>query len=242
MKTKVTYRYWPLCLLFVLFFHPDVRAQKVFTLTSPDKNSNLKVYIDKMINYELSFKNQTILFPSVIGMEFENYKVPGDSPRVKSSKKREVNETIYPLYGKFSRLQNNFNELRIDFHKNYALIFRLFDEGLAYRFETRFPEEVKVITELSEYNFPLDPMVTAKRKGKKWHIGALNNWTERDVAIDFSFLPGGDYKARIFRDGVNANKVASDYKVEDINFSPEKVLKLTLASGGGAVIRIVPEK
>jgi alpha-glucosidase len=85
-------------------------------------------------------------------------------------------------------------------------------------------------------------MVTAKRKGKKWHIGALNNWTERDVAIDFSFLPGGDYKARIFRDGVNANKVASDYKVADINFSPEKVLKLTLASGGGAVIRIVPEK
>jgi alpha-glucosidase len=158
MKTKNTYRFWLLCLLMVLFFGPDARAQKVLSLTSPDKNAKLKVHVDKKISYEFSFKDQTILLPSVIGMEFENIRIPGDSPRVISSKKREVNEPIHPLYGKFKRLQNNFNELKIDFRKNYSIIFRMYNKGLAYRFETRFPEEVKVITELSEYNFPLDPM------------------------------------------------------------------------------------
>ncbi|MGM0376909.1 MAG: glycoside hydrolase family 97 N-terminal domain-containing protein, partial [Bacteroidota bacterium] len=158
MKTKATYRYWLLCLLIVFFLYPDARAQKVLSLASPDKNAKMKVHIDKEISYELSFKDQKLLLPSVIGMKFENFNVPGDSPRVKSSKKREVNETVHPLYGKFNSIQNNFNELRIDFRKNFSLIFRMYDEGLAYRFETRFPGEVKVITELSEYNFPLDPM------------------------------------------------------------------------------------
>jgi hypothetical protein len=69
MKTKISYMHWLLCLLFVLFLHPDVRAQKVFSLTSPDKNANMKVHVDKEISYELSFKNQTILFPSVIGLK-----------------------------------------------------------------------------------------------------------------------------------------------------------------------------
>jgi alpha-glucosidase len=118
----------------------------------------MKVSIDERISYELRFKNQTILLPSAIGMEFENFSLPGNSPRVKSSNKREVNETVHPLHGKFNTIQNNFNELKIDFRNNFSLIFRMYDQGLAYRFETRFPEEVKIITELSEYNFPLDLM------------------------------------------------------------------------------------
>lgn len=35
--------------------------------------------------------------------------------------------------------------------------------------------------------------VTARRKGNDWYIGGITNWTARDITIDLSFLPDGDY-------------------------------------------------
>ena len=43
----------------------------------------------------------------------------------------------------------------------------------------------------------------------------MTNWDERDVQLDFSFLPEGmSYTAVLFKDGVNANKQAEDYRKE----------------------------
>jgi alpha-glucosidase len=83
-------------------------------------------------------------------------------------------------------------------------------------------------------------LVVAKKKGDIWHMGALNNWTEREISIDCSFLQSGKYSARIYTDGVNAGKVASDYKMQDVEIGPSSKMQIKLASGGGAVMRIVP--
>ena len=47
-------------------------------------------------------------------------------------------------------------------------------------------------------------------------MGAMTNWTERDIEIDFSFLGNGNYEAEIFKDGINADRDATDYKKEII--------------------------
>lgn len=71
------------------------------------------------------------------------------------------------------------------------------------------------------------------------YVGGLNNWDERDIELDFSFLKNNDaservfYEATIFQDGVNANHVASDYKVTKVNVNPKTKLKIHMASGGG---------
>ena len=66
-------------------------------------------------------------------------------------------------------------------------------------------------------------------------MGALGNWDERDLDIDCSFLPDGDYTVTIFQDGVNANKVARDYKKLTKDLCGHKKLHAHLASGGGYV-------
>ena len=58
-----------------------------------------------------------------------------------------------------------------------------------------------------------DYIVTARKKGTDWFIGAMTDWTERELTIDLSFLDDGIYDASICEDGVNADRYASDYKL-----------------------------
>ncbi len=80
-------------------------------------------------------------------------------------------------------------------------------------------------------------VVLARRKGKDWYLGALTDWSERELEVDLSFLGAGKYQARIFADGINANRHAEDYRVIDEKASSGTCLKLTLKSGGGAAVQ-----
>lgn len=82
-------------------------------------------------------------------------------------------------------------------------------------------------------------IVTVRKKNVNWYIGGMTNWDERDVQLDFSFLPEGmSYTAVLFKDGVNANKQAEDYRKETIRIDKDSRLTLHLASGGGFAMKL----
>ena len=84
-------------------------------------------------------------------------------------------------------------------------------------------------------------ILTARRKGTTWYIGGITDWTSRDVEVDLSFL-GGAYDAVLFRDGVNADRRASDYKRETLRVDASEPLKLHLAPGGGFAAALTPAR
>jgi alpha-glucosidase len=95
---------------------------------------------------------------------------------------------------------------------------------------TTWDETVVLDGKVGEY------LVIARRKDFRWYVGAITNWEERDLYLDLSVLPNfGAKSGQIFRDGINANRVAKDYVAEQIQVMGNKV-KLHLAKGGGAVI------
>lgn len=82
-------------------------------------------------------------------------------------------------------------------------------------------------------------IVTVRKKDVNWYVGGMTNWDERDVQLDFSFLPAGvSYTAVLFKDGVNANKQAEDYRKETITVNKDSRLTLHLASGGGFAMKL----
>lgn len=82
-------------------------------------------------------------------------------------------------------------------------------------------------------------IVTVRKKDVNWYIGGMTNWDKRDVQLDFSFLPEGmSYTAVLFKDGVNANKQAEDYRKETIRIDKDSRLTLHLASGGGFAMKL----
>jgi alpha-glucosidase len=97
---------------------------------------------------------------------------------------------------------------------------------------TVFDQTVPLDGEVGEY------AALARRKGDNWYVGAMTNWTPRDLELNLSFLGDGEYQAVIFRDGVNADKDATDYKKEIVNVSRGSKLKIRLSEGGGWAARI----
>jgi alpha-glucosidase len=96
-------------------------------------------------------------------------------------------------------------------------------------------DETKVIdAKLGEY------VLIARRSGKDWYVGAMTNWTGRELELDLSFLPAGTFSMDSYQDGVNADRFASDYKKTKTQVSNRKRVKITLAPGGGWAARIHP--
>ena len=83
-------------------------------------------------------------------------------------------------------------------------------------------------------------ILVARRSGKEWFVGALTNWTPRDLDLDLSFLGAGSFQADLYRDGVNADKAGVDYAREKRGVTSSDRLRIHLAPGGGFAVRIVP--
>lgn len=83
-------------------------------------------------------------------------------------------------------------------------------------------------------------IVTARRSGREWYVGALTNWTARDLEIDLSWLGSGEFTADIYRDGPNADRAGVDYAREQRPVTANDRLTIHLAPGGGFAARIVP--
>jgi alpha-glucosidase len=87
-----------------------------------------------------------------------------------------------------------------------------------------------------------DYLLLARRSGREWFVGALTDWTRRELELDLSFLPFGNYTIEVFRDGINADKYAQDYKHLKTDIKSGDKMTLTLAPGGGFVARITPKQ
>jgi alpha-glucosidase len=89
---------------------------------------------------------------------------------------------------------------------------------------------------MSEY------LLLARKNKNNWFLGALTDWTERDMEVDFSFLDEGNFTAEIWQDGTNADKHAADYKKIVVQVNSQTKLPIHLAPGGGWAAIVYPEK
>ena len=78
----------------------------------------------------------------------------------------------------------------------------------------------------------------ARRSGDEWYVGGLTNWDKRDIIVDLSFLEEGFYEIELFKDGINADRAACDYKRVVMPVPEARQLKVTLFPGGGFAGRI----
>lgn len=78
----------------------------------------------------------------------------------------------------------------------------------------------------------------ARRSGSDWYVGAMTDWSARDITLDLSFLPEGEYTITIYRDGVNADRAARDYRKEVADLPSDRALTIHMAPGGGFAAKI----
>jgi alpha-glucosidase len=80
-----------------------------------------------------------------------------------------------------------------------------------------------------------DYVAIARRSGDTWYVGAMTDWDARTLDLDLSFLGSGNYKMKIWKDGINADKHASDFAQEELQVTSSTKIKAKMAPGGGWV-------
>lgn len=136
-------------LLFISFLilGVSVYPQK-YGLTSPDGKLTAGIEIDNGIYVALLKGRNAVIRLGNISLE--NYYVPEMNPgfRVQRILGRSVNETVSPeIHEKEDVYVNSYNELEIRFRSNFAVTFRLFNEGLAYRFTISGKDSLRIVKE-----------------------------------------------------------------------------------------------
>lgn len=144
-------------LLLVLVFGTSLMyANKNFAIKSPDGKTVVDVMVDNRINYSVSHLGEKLLAESPISLSLTNGVTYGVNPRVSSSSTKTISQKINPVIYKKNVIEDNYNELTIKFKGNYDLIFRVYDDGVAYRFVSHEKKPFEVQNEEVVYNFPSD--------------------------------------------------------------------------------------
>lgn len=164
MKNKVLF------LSFLLLMGVNLMAQKPFTLQSPNGKITVTVNTGERLSYAVTHENTVVLAESPIAMNLDNNIVLGVPVKVKSTKTKSIDQVIQANFYKRNKIQDQYNELVINFKGNYSVVFRAYNEGVAYRFETSYKKPFNVISETADFNFDEDytawiPYVNA-RKGE----------------------------------------------------------------------------
>ncbi len=87
-----------------------------------------------------------------------------------------------------------------------------------------------------------DFIITARKKGDDWFVGAMTDQAAREITVDLTFLDAGNYTSTVCEDGINADRYPSDYKITSRLLTKADPLIIKMAPGGGFVLRLQKNK
>lgn len=129
---------------------------KVHTLQSPDGRLRVEVNDENQLAYTLKFNNRILLDESPVGMQLTD-RTWGATPKVKRVNRRTaVKEHIVSPNYRTPAFDVTYNEMDIRLKDDYGIVFRAYDEGVAYRFYTTLKTDFVVENETAVFNFPQD--------------------------------------------------------------------------------------
>jgi alpha-glucosidase len=157
--TGMLNRAMTLCLAVVLPAGTALAAARdpVFKVASPGKGLEVTVSAGKALTWAVTLDGKALLAPSPLSMSLEDGRVLGREGHLARHQERSVDRMLHPVVArKRSEQPDRFRELRLDFKEGYAVLFRAYDEGVAYRFVTTLPGRIKVHSEEAVFAFTAD--------------------------------------------------------------------------------------
>ncbi len=145
-------------LLVILTFTAFNALAHDYELASPDKKLTIKITTNKTLSWSVLRQQQVLLKPSKIALLLNNGYTAGLSPVITKTKKRTVNTSIsavVPVRNKI--IPEQYNELHLILKGAFAVTFRAYNDGVAYRFECSLNSpQVQVMDEVADLNFADD--------------------------------------------------------------------------------------
>jgi len=237
-------------LLFTIFFGRGF-AQKTLELKSPNGIIKVSINITDKIRYSVSYNTDSLLINNSLSLKLTNEEL-GIDPKLVSTKASAANTTINPYIPlKYSTVTSKYNKLLMTFKGNYAIEFRAFDNGVAYRFITTKKGMIEVQNEEVNLNFPANynlhvqqpggfktayeekytTVNSAEWKGKMSTLPLLID-TKQEYKLLVSESDLADYPC-LFLKGSGQNGISSAFPKAPLEFGEDgdRSLKITKEAG-----------
>ncbi len=146
-------------LLFLLTLSSSMLiAQKSrdFELTSPDSAITVKIEPGAKLQWSLRLRGEQIIAPSAMSLILEGGDTLGDHAQITSSNPEKINTVISAVNYVKARIPDECTQLTINCRNGYGVIFRVYNDAVAYRFFTKKKGEIIVTNEEANFNFTAD--------------------------------------------------------------------------------------
>lgn len=226
----------------------SLHAQKKLELVSPNGELKVSFNLSDKIYYSIDYNGEVLLKDNSLQLTLKN-QVLGQNPKLRRQKRTSVNERLTPVVPlKYAGIDNSYNQLVLTF-KDYSVEFRVFNDGVAYRFVTSLKGEVEVMGEEFAINFPADYLLHLQQPGgfktayeeSYTHVQS-NAWkpqdrmavlpalidTRKDYKILISESDLTDYPCMFFK-GTGTNGMVSTFPKAPLAFteSGDRSVKIT---------------
>src|SRR5688572_17831777 len=142
----------------ILLLSTELYGQKSqqFEVTSPNGKILIQITAAEMLQWSVKHQGQDVLLPSTIAMHLQDGQILGKGAKIASVKRDRANGRIKAINYKKSEIEDVYNQLILNFRGDYGVIFRAYDDGVAYRFFARQKKQITVINETANFNFSAD--------------------------------------------------------------------------------------
>jgi alpha-glucosidase len=128
-------------------------AQESFQVQSPSGEFAVSVKVADSIYYSVTANRRPVINPSAIALITADVSF-GVGSTVQRNVSRSVNEAILnPVPFKRKKITDRYNELTLEFRENFSLVFRAYNDGVAYRFATTIKDSIQINKEIASFRF-----------------------------------------------------------------------------------------
>ena len=174
-------------------------AQKQVSATSPDGQTKVTVTVSDRIYYDVESHGEQLFKQNHIGMTLSD-RTLGEKPALKGNKVTKVSETITPIHPlKFSKVENNYTLLTLTFGGGYKVEWRVYDDGVAYRFITALKGDIEVMSEDGTWQLATPAKLVLQQPSgfktsceENYSVVASNEWKADDKMSELPILVMGD--------------------------------------------------
>ncbi|CAL68384.1 glycoside hydrolase family 97 protein [Christiangramia forsetii] len=136
--------------IFSLLFFAGINFSKAQSFQSPngDLQMNFSLQEDGTPVYNLTFKGNDVVKTSKLGLQLKEEEDLLANFSVESTEESSFDNTWTPVWGESKEIRNHYNELEVNLvqketGRKLIVRFRLFNEGLGFRYE--FPEQKDLV-------------------------------------------------------------------------------------------------
>ena len=157
------------------------QAQKQYQLASPDGKLQTTVNAGEKLTYDIIFNGQQILETSPLSMTLSNGEVWGENDKPSKVSRKSVNGVVKTPFYRATEVPEVYNEMTMKF-KGFNVVFRAYNDGIAYRFVNTSKKPFNVVNELVNYQFPTDATASVPyvrpRKNQNKYSNSFENYYE----------------------------------------------------------------